>query len=254
MLYYPITDINGVLQQCWGWATTVRDIPTRDGLAIDKKERLRLLNATSIPTINQSTPDEQLVTAAQQGSDAALVELINRYQTLLLAVARAIVGQAHAEDTTQEAWISIHRSLTNFEGRSSFKTWAVRIVSNEAKTRLRRESRLVSLDDAELERPALDDSCFKGNGHWVAPPSRWHSESPDSLLEERQLKRCIDKTLSLLPDRQKAAFLLRDLEQRPLEDIADLLAISNANVRVLLHRARLTLLQVVDHYQETGQC
>ncbi|BFM21393.1 RNA polymerase sigma factor [Gilvimarinus japonicus] len=254
MLYYAITDLNGALQQHWGWAITARDTPARSAVTLDKKEKLRLLSAINTATINPSTPDEQLVTAAQQGSEAALVELINRYQTLLLAVARALVGHAHAEDTVQEAWISIHRSLTTFEGRSSFKTWAARIVSNEAKTRLRRESRLVALDDSELERPTLDDNCFKANGHWASKPSRWHSETPDSLLEEQQLKRCIDKTLTLLPDRQKAAFLLRDLEQRPLDEIADLLAISNANVRVLLHRARLTLLQVVDHYQETGQC
>ncbi|WP_232301210.1 RNA polymerase sigma factor [Gilvimarinus agarilyticus] len=211
---------------------------------------------STISTLNvtPSTPDEQLVSAAQQGAEAALVELINRYQTLLLTVARAIVGQAHAEDTVQEAWLSIYRSLDRFEGRSSFKTWAVRIVSNEAKTRLRRESRTVALDEAELERPRLDENNFKNNGHWAAPPSRWHSETPDALLEETQLKRCIEKTLSLLPERQKAAFMLRDLEQQPLEEIADTLTISNANVRVLLHRARLTLLQVVEHYQETGQC
>ena len=58
----------------------------------------------------------------------------------------------------------------------------------------------------------------------------------------------------MLPEKQKAVFLLRDVEQSPLEQIAELLGLSDSNVRVLLHRARLKLLQVVDHYQETGEC
>ncbi|WP_232305528.1 RNA polymerase sigma factor [Gilvimarinus polysaccharolyticus] len=207
----------------------------------------------SVP-ITPSSSDELLVSAAQQGNEAALVELINRHQTLLLAVARAIVGATHAEDTVQEAWLSVYRCLATFEGRSSFKTWVVRIVSNEAKTRLRRDSRLVSVDESEFEQPDTDTQNFNARGHWSNPPTRWSNESPDALLEEQQLQRCINKTLNVLPERQKAAFLLRDLEHQPLEDIAELLGISNANVRVLLHRARLTLMQVVNHYQETGQC
>ena len=244
MLYYPQTLTNSALPVLW---------LSRPEPALNPGSHT-LLSASSPLLVTSATADEQLVAQAQQGHEAALIELINRHHNLLLTVARAIVGTAHTEDTVQEAWISIHRNLIHFEGRSSFKTWAVRIVSNEAKTRLRREARTVTLDETELERPHLDDSCFKANGHWATPPSRWHSETPDALLEEAQLKRCIDKTLSLLPERQKAAFMLRDLEQQPLEEIAQTLAISNANVRVLLHRARLTLLQVVERYQETGQC
>lgn len=254
MLYYPLNNINSALPQYWGFAPPALRETLFCVATANKKGRLRLLSAISTPSINQSTPDEQLVTAAQQGSEPALVELINRHQSLLLAVARAIVGAAHAEDTVQEAWLSVYRSLAKFEGRSSFKTWVVRIVSNEAKTRLRRDAKLVSMDDSEFEQPEPDEHNFNARGHWTKPPARWNNESPDALIEEEQLQRCINKTLSILPERQKAAFLLRDLERQPLVDIAELLDISNANVRVLLHRARLTLMQVVARYQETGQC
>ena len=73
-------------------------------------------------------------------------------------------------------------------------------------------------------------------------------------MEEKQLQRCIAKTLTLLPPAQKAAFILRDVEQQSFEDICALLNVSAANVRVLVHRARLTLMQVIDRYQETGSC
>ncbi|MDX1495834.1 MAG: sigma factor-like helix-turn-helix DNA-binding protein, partial [Longimicrobiales bacterium] len=73
------------------------------------------------------------------------------------------------------------------------------------------------------------------------------------MLQEDQLRDCLSSHLEALPDNQKAVFLLRELEQRELADIAGVLELSEGNVRVLLHRARLKLMQVVDHYQETGE-
>jgi RNA polymerase sigma-70 factor (ECF subfamily) len=74
------------------------------------------------------------------------------------------------------------------------------------------------------------------------------------MLQEDQLRQCIEHTLTVLPENQKAVFLLRDVEQSDLSEIADTLAISQANVRVLLHRARLRLMTTINHYQETGEC
>jgi RNA polymerase sigma-70 factor (ECF subfamily) len=82
----------------------------------------------------------------------------------------------------------------------------------------------------------------------------WSCESPEELLEETQLQHCINKTLSILPPAQKAAFILREMEQEPFEVICEVLQVSAANVRVLVHRARLTLMQMIDRYQETGSC
>jgi RNA polymerase sigma-70 factor (ECF subfamily) len=73
-------------------------------------------------------------------------------------------------------------------------------------------------------------------------------------LQEEQLQACIEKTLLLLSPQQKAAFTLRDIEQQPLGEICNILDTSNSNIRVLLHRARLKLMQVVDRYRETGKC
>ena len=198
------------------------------------------------------------LTALRAGDHGAFSALVRRYHRRMLIVARAIAGEAWAEEVTQEAWVSIFRALPAFEGRSSLQTWMFTIVRNEARTRLSKESRFVQMDAGAASQ--LPDSLehlqerFREDGHWQDPPAAWHIDSPASLLEEQQLRRCIHHTLTLLSADQRAVFTLRDLQQMAMEDICNILDLSHSNVRVLLHRARLTLMQVIDRYQETGTC
>lgn len=185
----------------------------------------------------------------------AFQRLVEKYNRQIVVVARAIIGDSLAEEVAQEAWVSVYRALPSFEGRSSIKTWIFTIVSNEAKTRLRKESRLVRMNEMEEVIPAyLNGERFNNDGSWSSPPPLWDIESPEKILENEQLRQCIEKTIELLPDVQKSVFLLRDIEQQSLEVICNILDISNSNVRVLLHRARVRLMQIIDQYQETGQC
>lgn len=210
---------------------------------------------TDLPTDNRDD-ERRIIEQLIAGDDNTFRSLIAQYQQLMLSIARAIIGDTFAEDVVQEAWVSIHNNISKFEQRSSLKTWMLTIVSNEAKSRLRRESRQVSLEQLDGETPGsyLDGANFTSNGHWQRPTPRWNNDSPESLLEEKQLQKCIAKTLQLLPSNQKAAFILRDIEQADFDEICSILLVSAANVRVLLHRARLTLMQVIDRYQETGTC
>jgi len=202
------------------------------------------------------TDEQALIAALVVGDDRAFCEIITRFQLTMITIARAICGDTFADDVVQDAWVAIHKNIAKFERRSSLKTWIITIVSNEAKARLRRESRKVSLEELDGETPGsyLDGAHFAQDGHRLVPTPNWHIESPEQLLEEKQLQRCINKTLNILPPAQKAAFLLRDIEQQSLENICDILQVSSSNVRVLIHRARLTLMQVIDRYQETGTC
>lgn len=208
------------------------------------------------PTTLTSTDDSDLIEKLIRGDDRAFRQLIALHHSLMLHIARAIVGDTFADDVVQEAWVSVYKNIATFERRSSLKTWLLTIVSNQAKARLRKESRQISLDQLDGEMPGsyLDGTHFKSNGHWQQPVPQWNIESPDALLEEQQLQHCITRTLNLLPPAQKAAFILRDMEQQSFEDICNILGVSAANVRVLVHRARLTLMQVIDRYQETGSC
>lgn len=196
--------------------------------------------------------------ALRAGDHEAFSALVRRYHRRMLVIARAIAGDVWAEEVTQEAWMSIFRALPAFESRSSLQTWMFTIVKNEARTRLSKESRFVQMDASAAGQ--LPDSLgllqerFREDGHWQDAPSAWHIDSPSALLEEEQLRHCIHHTLTLLNADQRAVFTLRDLQQMEMEDICNILDLSHSNVRVLLHRARLTLMQVIDRYQETGTC
>lgn len=197
-----------------------------------------------------------LISLLIAGDDKAFRYLISQYQALMLSIARAIAGDVFADEIVQESWVSVYKNIAGFEKRASLKTWLLTIVSNHAKARLRKESRMVSLEqlDGEIPGSYLDNTNFKENGHWQQPITSWSNESPEALLEEKQLQICINKTVNQLPPAQKAAFILRDIEQQSFEDICSILNVSASNVRVLVHRARLTLMQVIDRYQETGSC
>jgi len=201
--------------------------------------------------------DEQDLEALRSGEPLAFTALVKRYHRQLLVVSRAIVGDVWAEEVLQEAWVSIHRALPRFEGRSSLQTWLYTIVRNEARTRLGKESRYVSLDAmAGSHDDSLDalDIHFKKNGHWQSSPAKWHTDSPQQLMEQEQLRKCIEHTLTTLSADQCAVFTMRDIQQMELQDICNILELSNSKVRELLHRARLSLMQVIDRYQETGTC
>lgn len=200
------------------------------------------------------TEEHQLLDSILAGDDSAYITLVERYHSLMVAVAGAIVGDTHAEDVAQDAWISAHRALAGFERRSRVKTWLLRIVSNEALTRAKREARQVSLNEPDSLPDYLSPERFRPNGHWQVAPAVWHSETPETLLEETQLHSCLTHHINNLPKKQQLAFRLRDIEQQSFEDIGDILGVSYSNARVLVHRARLTLMGVIDHYQETGQC
>ena len=201
--------------------------------------------------------DQEDLEALRSGDTTAFTRLVQQYHRSMLVIARAIVGDVWAEEVLQEAWVSIHRALPRFEGRSSLKTWLYTIVRNEARTRLSKESRYVSLENTVGSHEDTIESLnlqFKKNGHWQSSPANWHTDSPLQLLEQAQLRHCIDHTLTTLSADQCAVFTMRDIQQMEIQDICNILQLSNSNVRVLLHRARLNLMQVIDRYQETGTC
>jgi len=185
-----------------------------------------------------------------QSSDAYRY-LVESYYQSLNRVAVAIAGSAVADEVIQEAWISIMKALPKFERRSSLKTWITRIVANEAKRRRRKESRHISLEDL-----GNDDflSRFDNSGHWSKPPVQWDFSTPEHILDESELKRCIEATLKKLPDQQQAVFGLRYLENYSLTDICNILEVSDSNVRVILHRGRNRLLETIERFQVTGEC
>lgn len=197
--------------------------------------------------------EEDLIAGMARGRDDAFREAITRYQSSMKYLARSLVGDKLADEVVQEAWFSALKSIAKFERRSTLKTWLLRIVANEGKTRLRKENRLSSLD-AILEADPHFTERFDDSGHWSPKPGQWEEDSPDALITRDELRQCMEALIAVLPDMQSATLNLREQQGYSLTDICNILEVSESNVRVLLHRARLRLFRCIEHFQQTGEC
>ncbi|WP_250658120.1 RNA polymerase sigma factor [Alkalimarinus coralli] len=180
--------------------------------------------------------------------------LVERYYSVMMAVATSIIGDSLAEEVVQEAWISAYRNLAKFEHRSSLKTWLISIVSNEAKSRLRKESKTISI--SELTQDGSDEffSRYGSDGHWSKPPSNWHYDTPDALLSNQQFLKCLNKYMAKLSVQARAALTLKDMHGISLDEICNILDVTASNVRVLIHRSRHKVFEHIENFQETGTC
>ncbi|NUU36801.1 RNA polymerase sigma factor [Pseudomonas sp. C2B4] len=198
--------------------------------------------------------EAQLLDRLLAGEPNAYKELINTYQSAMQAVAFAIVGSRGADDVVQDAWLSVVRNLDGFQRRSSLKTWLLTITANSAKSRYKQNRREVLLDDLPSPHGTVDDERFSSDGHWLVAPYDWHQDTPEALLTEEELRKCLERTLTRLPELQSSVLLLRDRHGVELEDICSLLKISLTNARVLLHRARMKVFATVERFEERGEC
>jgi len=121
---------------------------------------------------NKFSDSTLLLKRLRKQDHQAFEELVRAYHQKMVTIARAIIGSSIAEEVVQEAWVSIYKALPKFEGRSSIKTWLFTIVGNTAKTRLRKELKLVRMNDMEENIPGyLNDERFNNNGSWSFAPS-----------------------------------------------------------------------------------
>ena len=197
--------------------------------------------------------EDALIDGLINREKAAFRTAISQYQVSMKYLAFSLVGNKIADEVVQEAWFSAMKAIAKFEKRSSLKTWLLRIVANEGKTRLRKEKRMTSLE-ALTEADPNFSSRFDDSGHWESAPYQWDTDSPDALLTREELKVCMDELISNLPDLQGATLNLRERQGHSLQDICNILEVSESNLRVLLHRARVKLFRCIEHFQETGEC
>ncbi len=201
---------------------------------------------------NSLPPDEELIAQLLNQDSNAFKLVMDAWYSPMYYVAVGIAGEAIADEIVQEAWMSVIRALPRFEGRSSLKSWVMRIVSNEAKTRRRKESRSISLE--QMEESWSTDPRFNSSDHWVSPTTQWDGDSPEQIMQADELRGCIEKHIAKLPDKQQAALLLKESGAYSLDEICNIIDVSSSNVRVLLHRARDKILQVIDHFEREGEC
>lgn len=182
--------------------------------------------------------DADLVDRLRAGDESAFVAVIERYQQRMLRLAELTVGsRAVAEEVTQDTWLAVVRGVERFEGRSSLKTWLFHILLNRARSAAGREQR--------AGRPEHNvDERFDKAGAWAAPPDPWADRADDRVVAERLAAR-VQELLPQLSDSQRQVVVLRDLEGLSADDVAALVGVTDGHQRVLLHRGRAQLRQLL---------
>ncbi|MDE3206409.1 MAG: RNA polymerase sigma factor [Acidobacteriota bacterium] len=192
-----------------------------------------------------------LVEALRRGDAKAFESLVDSYTATMLKLARSYVQSTHAaEDVVQETWMAVVTGIERFEGRSSLKTWIFRILVNRARSRSRGDRRFdlgpAQTGGDEAPGPSVDQARFETSGrwagHWAVPPA----PLPEDRLLSAELRAVINRLIDRLPPRQRSVLVLRDVEGLSAAEACEVLGLSEANQRVLLHRARVKVRDLLE--------
>jgi RNA polymerase sigma-70 factor, ECF subfamily len=177
--------------------------------------------------------EAQVIASILDGETDLFHDLIRPYErTVYVMVLSVLQNGADAEDAAQETFLKAFRNLSQFRAESKFSTWLISIALNEARRRLRvRKAHGTETLDAEPGE--------EGN---VSPALlRDWREVPLEALERQEVRRILQQAVMTLPEIYREVFLLRDVEELSVRESATTVGISEAAVKVRLHRARMML-------------
>ena len=183
------------------------------------------------------TSDEALAARAAAGDEPAFEDLVIRYQARVFRLARRLTGEdGDAQDALQETFLQAYRGLGAFRGHARFSTWLYRIATNAALMQRRaRQRRPAESLEAYLPR-------FDAAGQHAATPAALQAPCRvEEVMDRRLLAEKARAGIERLPDLYREAFVLRDLEELPTSEVAEVLGLEPAAVRQRVHRARLML-------------
>lgn len=200
--------------------------------------------------------DTAIAAALRRGDEREFCRLVEQHHASLLRLAsQYVASRAIAEEVVQETWITFVQSLDRFEGRSSLKTWLFGTLLNCARNRRRKEIRSVPFSSMwnpeEPAEPAFEASCFRSEGLWAGNwvvPFKGFSDDGERRLLNGELRQKLRAAVEALPPAQREVIALRDVEGFNADEVCELLGLSEANQRVLLHRARAKVRATIESY------
>ncbi len=182
--------------------------------------------------------DPDVVQASLDGDDRAFDELVRRYdQRLLNFVYRTIGDRERSEDLIQETFVRVYRHLHRFDQSKKFSTWIYTISSNLAKNELRNRSR----------NPLVLFQTIKKNWSADHRPLEWEDPKykPDDLYRKRYLRARVEEAVEQLPKHHRMVFVLRELEGKTYEEIAEITECNLGTVKSRLNRARNNFAKII---------
>ena len=186
--------------------------------------------------------DHELVTRAQQGSEKAYHELLGRFERPVFSIIyRMIRDREQAEDLAQETFVRVFNNIDRYDPRYKFSSWIFKIATNLTIDWIRRkEVDTVSIDGS---RNAL--SADEIEATTITVVSR--DENPEQLLEAKQLGSEIETAIGKLRPEYRAAILLRHVDGREYQEIAEILSLPLGTVKTYIHRGRNELREHLAH-------
>lgn len=182
--------------------------------------------------------DSEVVQRFLDGDDRAFTELVRRYETQLLGfVVRTIGDRGRAEDLVQETFVRVFRHLHKFDQSRKFSAWIYTIARNLTRNELRSRSR----------NPLVFFQTLTKNWDGDIRPLEWEDPKarPDDLYRKRFLREKVEEAVELLPDHHRTVFVLRELEGKSYEEIAEITECNLGTVKSRLNRARNRFAQLV---------
>ena len=169
--------------------------------------------------------DEEIVQRVCDGDTALFEVLMRRHNQRLFRAVSSVIGTANAEDVMQQAYINAFRSLRQYEGRSRFSTWLVRIAVNEALARRAAQRERETDLDEELYQRFLEEA-------------RSTLPDPEEAAMGEEMRRLLESVILALPESYRSVVMMREVEGLSTVETAECLSVSEDVVKTRLHRAR----------------
>ena len=183
--------------------------------------------------------EQEIIRRAKAGDRSALSELVTLYSDRIYNLAlRILRNREDAEDVLQETFLTVVEKLNTFNEQSSFFTWIYRIATNASLMKIRKKKYSVR------ELPDHPDFSQLEVADW--------SQNPVNEVQNKEIKKILDRAIGDLPDIYRSVFILRDIEQVSIKETASILDISEENVKIRLRRARLFLREKLSQYFTEG--
>jgi RNA polymerase sigma-70 factor (ECF subfamily) len=196
-------------------------------------------------TLAQETPREneegRWVTGHLAGDPQAFSALVDHYQIRLLNfINRSLGDRERAEDLVQEVFIRVYRHLHRFDRSKKFSTWVYTIASNLAKNELRNRSR----------NPLVLFQTVQKNFQDEDRPLQFEDTTsrPDDMYRKRHLREIVEESVAKLPEHHRNVFILRELEGKSYEEIAEITDCNLGTVKSRLNRARNSFAEIIAPY------
>jgi len=177
------------------------------------------------------TEDREWVRAFQSGREEGFNRLVLKHKDRIYGLClRLLTDRDHAEDAAQETFVKVYRALADFRMEAKFSTWLYRIAVNACKNKLASRSYRDSRDHQDLDATEFTGQVARENGS--------SSSDPAQILEAKGKRERIEAAIARLPEEQRVLVVLRDVEGRSYEEIAETTGLNPGTVKSRLNRGR----------------